>query len=420
MKNIRKNLFRAIVAMMLVLFSLTSMTSCLIFDFSYFFEDYLDDFENNLPDDDDGTNPGPSTPDDDDTEDDANDELTFIPSDGSDPNNATPLNRTLLSTVIVESKFTSAAYGSGVFYELDAENGDAYIITNYHVVFDAKEGICKNVNVYLYGMELRKYAIPATVLGGSVTFDIAVLKIENSEVLKNSVATAASLANSDDIQVFDTVYAVGNPEANGISGTKGVINVVSEYIDLTGADDSAIELRVIRTDAAINSGNSGGGLYNENGELIGIVSAKIMGSNIDNMGYAIPSNLVKNLVGNIIDNCNGADSTSVKRALLGIQITAYTTGVSVDEESGQIKRVSVVEISSVFETSVFYGQLMKGDVITSLTVNGVTITPSQIYHVTDHMLTARVGHTVEMTVTRGTEALTVSYNISEENISNSK
>lgn len=420
MKKLRKNLFRSIVALMLIVFSLTSMTSCLIFDFSILLEDYLDDFENGLPDDDDGSNPGPSNPDEDESEDDKKDELTFIPSDGSDPENATPINRTLLSTVIVESRFSSAAYGSGVFYKLDKEKGDAYIITNYHVVCDADEGICKNINVYLYGMELKKYAIPATVLGGSVTFDIAVLKIENSEVLKNSLATTVTVANSDDIQVFDPVYVVGNPDAAGISGTKGVINVVSEYIDLAGADGSAIELRVIRTDAAINGGNSGGGLYNESGELLGIVSAKINSVDIDNMGYAIPSNLVKNLVDNIIDNCNGTDSTSVKRALMGIQITAYTTGVSVDEESGEIKRVSIVEISSVFETSVFYGQLMEGDIITSLTVNGVTITPSQIYHVTDHMLTARVGHTVEITVTRGTETLTFNYTISEENISTAK
>ena len=138
------------------------------------------------------------------------------------------------------------------------------------------------------------------------------------------------------------------------------------------------------------------------------------------MGYAIPSNLARNLADNIIDNCDGKDTTQVHRALIGIQITAYTTGVSVDEESGEITRISVVEISSVFDTSVFYGQVKEGDIINSITVNGVTVKPTQIYHVTDHMLTARVGHKVEMSITRGTETLTVSYTVTKDNITLAK
>ena len=422
MKNSTKNLLRALIALMLIVFSLTSMTSCLFMDFSFNIEDYFDeDGGENDPDDDKPlTPPNPSNPGGNGSDDKVDDELTFIPDDGSSSDNASALNRTLLSTVIVESRFALPSYGSGVFYKLDKEKGDAYIITNYHVIFDTDEGICKNVNVYLYGMELQKYAVAATVVGGSVDFDIAVLKVEGSEVIKNSLAAVVTIADSDKIQVFDPVYAVGNPEAQGISATRGIISVVSEYLDMTGADDTDIELRVIRTDAAINAGNSGGGLYNEDGGLIGIVSAKIVGSNVDNMGYAIPSNLARNLADNIIDNCDGKDTTQVHRALIGIQITAYTTGVSVDEESGEITRISVVEISSVFDTSVFYGQVKEGDIINSITVNGVTVKPTQIYHVTDHMLTARVGHKVEMSITRGTETLTVSYTVTKDNITLAK
>ena len=400
MNNKNKSILRAIIALMLVISSVFVMSSCMFFDVEAFFEDYLND-NNREPEE--GYRP-PFLPDNkdpnpDDSTEIPNEDVTYYPSDGSvSSEQASPLNKTLLSTVIVISEFDeNPSAGAGVFYKLDKENGDAYIITNYHVIYDADEGICDKISIYLFGMELQQYVVSATCVGGSVTYDIAVLKVENS--------------------VFDTVYTIGNPKAEGIAANKGIISVVSEYLTLTGADNTDVELRVIRIDAAVNSGNSGGGLYNEDGELIGIVCAKRIGSDVDDMGYALPSNLVKALVENILDNCDGVTNLQIMRPLLGIEITAKTMGVIVDPETGDIKRVAIVEISNVFDTCPLKGQLQIGDVITEISVNGVSITPTQIYHVTDHMMNGRVGDTVITTILRGEETLSFETVITVSNIS---
>ena len=204
----------------------------------------------------------------------------------------------------------TASAGSGVIYKLDKENGDAYIITNYHVVFNGNSttGISDRIYVYLYGMEMMNsdgntYAIPAAYVGGSMNYDIAVLKITGSEILKNSNAVEATVANSDEVSILDTAIAIGNPGAAGLSATSGCINVDSEEITVgfdTASGTVSVTLRVMRTDAAVNSGNSGGGLFNEKGELIGIVNAKDADDSVDNIGYAIPSNIARAIADNAI------------------------------------------------------------------------------------------------------------------------
>ena len=341
--------------------------------------------------------------------------LEFYPGMGSVPaENISAKNRTLLSTVVIISQFgQSPSAGSGVFYEVDRENGNAYVITNYHVVYNNRYGMCDSLKLYLYGMRYADYAIDATVLGGSAAYDIAVLKVEGSEVLKNSYAMAASLGNSDDVRVFDEVFAVGNPEGFGMAVTEGIISVDSEDLEMTGADGSAIELRVMRVSAAINEGNSGGGLYDAEGKLIGIVCAKRIGSEVDNMAYAIPSNLAKNLVENIIYFCSDGSKEGVQRPLIGITITAKIIGIVADGETGEIKKAEVIEVSELTETCIAKDVVKVGDIVNSITVNGVTIQVTRLYHIIDHMLTARVGSEVVMNVTRDGEPLDVTFTVPE-------
>ena len=91
--------------------------------------------------------------------------------------------------------------------------------------------------------------------------------------------------------VGSSAIAIGNAQGLGISSTSGVVSVDSEYITMTAADGkTAVAFRVMRVDTAINSGNSGGGMYDDNGNLIGIVNAKIVYDGVENIGYAIPSN----------------------------------------------------------------------------------------------------------------------------------
>lgn len=419
-----KRLIALVLALSLVLGSTLSLSSC-----SANFKEWLEDYMNEEPDEtpttpDDGEGDGDaankdedSTPSTDDNtakeEENTTPPIGFngelYPGQGSVAiEDISPKNRTLLSTVVIQTKFgSSPSSGSGVIYKLDKATGDAYIITNYHLVFNKNYGSCTSANIFLYGMVFADYAIPASVVGGSVNYDIAVLKVSGSELLKKSYATSVTLGDSEYVRVFDEVYAVGNPEGFGMAATEGIISVDSESLDMTGSDGSSIKLRVMRVSAAINEGNSGGGLYDANGKLIGIVCAKRIGSDIDNMAYAIPVNLAKNLADNIIDNCNGTTVTKLQRAFIGTQITATVVGLVADPATGELYRAERVEIGTINSDCIIKNEIKVGDVINSLTVDGVTVNVTRVHHVTDHMLTARRGSEVILNVTRGNETFDI-------------
>ena len=294
--------------------------------------------------------------------------------------------------------------GSGVIYKLDKNAGDAYIITNYHVVYHSlsstQNGISNDISVYLYGQESKEYAIPATYVGGSMNYDIAVLKVEGSKVLAKSNAMAVEFADSDNIAVLDQAIAIGNPEDLGISATLGYINVDSEYITIEGADGStSIQLRVMRIDTAVNSGNSGGGLFDNTGRLIGIVNAKLTSS--ENMGYALPSNFVKYVADNIIYYCDETQKERVQRCYLGITVGTKELYTIYDTESGRVLKREVVSITSVEDNGLANGMLEVGDVINFITVDGVKYDVTRMFVVTDAMLNARVGSTVVVNISRG-------------------
>ncbi len=347
--------------------------------------------------------------------------------------------KTLLSTVIIDARFDiynsypygttetteHSSYGSGVIYKLDKEKGDAYIITNYHVVYNSSsatsDGISDKINLYLYGQHLSSYAIEASYVGGSMNYDLAVLKVEGSEVIKNSAALAASIGDSEKVSVFDKVYAVGNPEGFGMSATEGMVSVDSESLTMTGADGrTTLSLRVMRVSAAINEGNSGGGLYDTEGNLIGIVNAKRTGSDIDNIAYAIPINLAKNIAENIIYNCDGETKTSLYRCMLGVTLTANVTGVVVDGEADTVTKVELVEVDSLTDESIMKDKLLAGDIITSITLDGVTVKVTRIHHVIDLMMLAKAGSTVTINATRNGAAIVAQVTVPESAITEFK
>ena len=201
-------------------------------------------------------------------------------------------------------------------------------------------------------------------------------------------------------------------EGGGISATEGIVSVESQNVDINGADNSIISLRVIRIDTPVNHGNSGGGLYDEQGRLVGIVSAKEVGDDVDNIGYAIPSDLAIKLANNILDNCNGTTSVSIKKALMGVTISSYVSGLEMDGEGGvyQVKLVEVIEVSA---GSLAQGKVQVGDVIDSISVDGVITKVTQLHHVTDAMLDARLGSKVVMNITRGGKQMSISFTITE-------
>lgn len=311
--------------------------------------------------------------------------------------------------------------GSGVIYRLDKTEGDAFIITNYHVVYDrssnTKNGISEDISVYLYGSELESKAIPATYVGGSLYYDIAVLRVEDSEVLKASEACAIDVADSDKVVVGDSAIAIGNAQGLGISATSGVVSVDSEYITMTASDGKTeVSFRVMRVDTAVNSGNSGGGLYDDEGNLIGIVNAKIIYDGVENIGYAIPSNVAVSITENIIDYCFGTDVERVQRALLGVTVSAADSKAVFDPATGLISIEETVSVYEIAKGSLADGVLMAEDVLVSATLNGKTTHITRQYHVIDMMLDVRAGDVVTLDILRGGEKKTVSVTITEDSL----
>lgn len=339
--------------------------------------------------------------------------------------------KALLSTVSVYCNFEKSSgkgsyytAGSGVIYRLDKGRGDAYIITNYHVVYDSesntRNGISNDINLFLYGQETGAYAIPATYVGGSMNYDLAILKVENSRILAESNAVAVTFENSNEVAVLETAIAVGNPEMEGISATVGHVNVDSEYLSITGADGrTTVEMRVMRIDTPVNSGNSGGGLFNAEGNLIGIVNAKISHSSVDNIAYAIPSNIVKYIAENILYYCQDGNEESVYRCIVGITVEAAESYTVYDTDTGRIHKMERVAIKEITRGSIAEGKLAEGDIINSITIDGVTYSVTRIFNVVDSMLNARVGSVVSVNVTRGGENVDIAINITESTLTKS-
>lgn len=197
--------------------------------------------------------------------------------------------------------YTSEGAGSGVII-----SSDGYIITNSHVVEDAD-----NISVTLNDGT----SYDAELIGTDSKSDIAVIKI-NADSL-----TAAVIGDSDDIQVGDTAVVIGNPLGTlGGTVTDGIISATDREITINNES-----MNLIQTNAAINSGNSGGGLFSDTGALIGIVNAKdsgttSSGATIEGLGFAIPVNDAMTVAQELIANGYVSD-----RATLGVYLQDVTT-----------------------------------------------------------------------------------------------
>ena len=267
--------------------------------------------------------------------------------------------------------------GAGVIYRLDKENGNAYIVTNYHVVYDSSSsspnGISEDITLYLYGLQYKEMAINATFVGGSATYDLAVLKIENSDILKNSNATATELFNSDDVAVGTLAVAIGNPNSDGISVTSGIISVDSENVKMNmGTGSGSVEMRLMRMDTPVNHGSSGGGLFDGKGRLIGIVNAKLESSDVENIGYAIPANIVYAVSENVINNYERSSKSGMYKAVLGLMLKTDDVCSVYDEASDRILIRESVVVSQITAGSVADGTLKVGDKLISVSCNGIS------------------------------------------------
>ncbi|MBQ8428108.1 MAG: trypsin-like peptidase domain-containing protein [Clostridia bacterium] len=321
-----------------------------------------------------------------------------------------------------------AAQGSGVIYYLEKEEGRAYIITNYHVVHEetsiAEDKIATGIYMYLYGAmngfttatytDTTGDPLIGRFVGGSKENDIAVIAVEDSEYLKTSAAEAVKVRDEEKpIRVGEEVHAIGNASGNGTSVTQGVISVDSEYISLPAIGDSstAASHRVMRTDSAINKGNSGGGLFDANGKLVGIVNAKSSSTSIDNVGYAIPIDRVCRIADKVIE------TGKATKGLFGITVSIEDSRAYVDEFGVlQKEETIVVSVAPTSTTQSAYGKLIQGDVIKEITLRGQTKKVTRLHQVSELLIAARAGDTATLVIERAGEEKEISITFEESHI----
>ena len=193
----------------------------------------------------------------------------------------------------------STSVGSGVI--INKKNGEIDILTNYHVIENAKTLTCTladNTNV------------EATVKGVDEDRDLAVISIKTKDLSKDTLKqiAIATIGDSDKLQVGEQVVAIGNALGYGQSVTTGIVSATNRSVSTNSDTDKSQSY--IQTDAAINPGNSGGALLNMSGELIGINSAKLSDTDVEGMGYAIAISDVKDSIDTMLQGKDVSTSSN--------------------------------------------------------------------------------------------------------------
>lgn len=283
---------------------------------------------------------------------------------------------------------TGEATGSGIIV-----SEDGYIVTNNHVISSESSSSfyaiseATGIKVNLYN-DSESYE--ATVVGTDAYTDLAVLKIEKTGL------TAAVIGDSNNVKVGEFVMAVGNPLGMDYSVTSGIVSALDREIE---GDDGTI-FTAIQTDAAINSGNSGGALVNRNGELIGINTMKYAGTGIEGIGFAIPISSATGIIDQLIEY------QTVKRPYIGITASAV--------DSNTARRYNLPEgiyVESVEEgSSAEKAGLQVSDIITKIENQEV----KSVSELNKVKYNYKIGDTVKLTVYRSGEEIEVSVVLSEQ------
>ena len=289
-------------------------------------------------------------------------------------NSAVSINCSATSTNIFGQTTQSASSGSGFII-----TEDGYVVTNYHVISGAS-----SVQVTLYNGD----TYDATVIGGDSDYDVAVLKIEASGL------QPVTLGESADVNVGDTVLAIGNPLGElTFSMSQGIVSSCDRAINVDGTP-----FNMIQVDCSINPGNSGGPLMNLYGEVVGIVSAKYSTystTTVEGLGFAIPISDVKAIITDIMEN--GAVTDKAYMAITAGTMTAQMAAqYSIDITQG-VFVYSVVDGGAGDRAG-----LRLGDVITKM--NDTDLTSRQ--DMSAAMKSYRDGDTVTLTVYRNGQYIT--------------
>ncbi len=378
--------------------------------------------------------------------------VAYVSNYSNDPNYRVYYNDTkgeYFTAVYDETKIKTSSLASGARkYILQADVEMAPIETHFMDTYE----------VYLHGYQAEGYALSATFVGGSAENDIAVLKIEKSMTENNKLIfeddyVQAVIGDSAEINAGEEVIAVGNPllanttnidtstvstigeyveaykksyiEALCLTVTGGEVSLISEYQDFSSILDGSktSNMRLIRVSSAINAGNSGGGLYDMYGRLVGIVNGKIASADYDNVGYAIPINKAINIADKVIAECSGTSGTisfkAVTSEALGLSVKTSKNGTIkpiYDENTLQwINRNSVV-VSNISNSELYLGGVSVGDTLVSVEIDGVTYELYNDYDLDDVLLkvkayTSQNSPKIKFNFEKFDQGSVVSYNI---------
>ncbi|CDN24963.1 K01362 [Limosilactobacillus fermentum] len=299
------------------------------------------------------------------------------------------------STSSSSGSLETASEGSGVIYK---KSGNvAYVVTNNHVVSGSSE-----IQVILSNGK----TVDAQIVGTDETTDLAVLKINAA-----NVTTVATFGNSNDIAAGQDVIAIGSPMGSEYANTvtKGIISAIKRTVK---ASDSSVATTVIQTDAAINSGNSGGPLVNMAGQVIGINSMKLAsstdGTSVEGMGFSIPSNEVVRVINQLIKN------GKITRPTLGVSLLDLSDVSSSQQQSvlnlptSVTKGVVVMKVESGYPAA--NAGLQQYDVITA--INGKKVTDAGDLKTV--LYKYKVGDTVTLTYYRDGSKKTAKVELNKE------
>ncbi|MBQ2809588.1 MAG: trypsin-like peptidase domain-containing protein [Clostridia bacterium] len=288
------------------------------------------------------------------------------------------------TSFVVNSITVSSSAGSGVIigsFKIEGVDAGYYVVTNAHVIEDGNGNVSNKIVVTT--TDGKKYPVKA-VRGSDSYGDIAVLMIETTDKL-----TGASFGNSNELVIGQEVIAIGNPLGElGGTATNGIISALDREIEIDGN-----YFNLLQTNAAINSGNSGGGLFDMKGKLIGIVNAKSSGLGVEGIGFAIPSNDAKAIVNDIVEfgYVKGRPFIGVTAGIISDRLSSY---------------VYVHDLAKGYNDNILQVQ----DII--ITMNGVDISSLEDFR--SVVSRTKPKDTIEAYIRRGNEYLTVTIMVHEK------
>lgn len=286
---------------------------------------------------------------------------------------------------IFNQVYQSEGSGSGImFYKDDSK---VYIATNNHVIDGAS-----SVNISINDSDKL---IPAKLVGKDSNADLAVISVNISDITAAGINNIqlATFGSSSELQVGESVIAIGNALGNGNTATAGIVSAIQKDVTIQGR-----KLSVIQTDAAINPGNSGGALVNSKGQVIGINTAKIALTDVEGIGYSIASDVAKPIIEQLM---NSTDTPA-----LGVYITTITEDVAAQYN---LPQAGVLIQQVIPGGSAYNSGLKAGDIVTAY--NGSPVFTS------DQLISAvkasKVGDTAKLTIIRDGQSQTLTVKLSK-------